>query len=175
MIWKDAQETFSRKKKRVVLIIPFLWGKKKTNISLKFHMQALVWCCCSVVKSCLCDPVACSMSGSYILHYLSRVCSNSCPLSRWCYLSILCCLFYTLVYILGGTSSITQSVNHLPAVQETRVWLLGWEDPLEKEMATHCSILAWRIPWIEVARVGHDLAIKPSHTYRGKVWKRRTK
>ena len=37
---------------------------------------------------------------------------------------------------------------HLP-MQETRVQSLGWEDPLEKEMATHSSILAWRIPWTE--------------------------
>ena len=37
--------------------------------------------------------------------------------------------------------------KNLPAVQETRVQSLGWEDPLEKEMATHSSILAWRIPW----------------------------
>ena len=36
-----------------------------------------------------------------------------------------------------------------PAVQETRVRSLGWEDPLEEEMETHSSILAWRIPWIE--------------------------
>ena len=34
-------------------------------------------------------------------------------------------------------------------MQDTRVWFLGWEDPLEKEMATHSSILAWRIPWTE--------------------------
>ena len=40
-------------------------------------------------------------------------------------------------------------VMHLPAMQETRVHSLGWEDPLEKEMATHSSILAWRIPWTE--------------------------
>ena len=40
-------------------------------------------------------------------------------------------------------------VNSLPAVQETRVRSLGWEDPLEKGMATHSSILAWRIPWTE--------------------------
>ena len=40
-------------------------------------------------------------------------------------------------------------VNNLPAVQETWVWLLGGKDPLEKEMATHSSILAWRIPWTE--------------------------
>ena len=40
-------------------------------------------------------------------------------------------------------------VKHLPAMQETRVSTLGREDPLEKEMATHSSILAWRIPWTE--------------------------
>ena len=40
-------------------------------------------------------------------------------------------------------------VNHLPAMQETWVRFLDWEDPLEKEMATHSSILAWRIPWTE--------------------------
>ena len=40
-------------------------------------------------------------------------------------------------------------VKNLPAKQEMQVWSLGREDPLEKEMATHSSILAWRIPWIE--------------------------
>jgi len=40
-------------------------------------------------------------------------------------------------------------VNNLPAVQETRVQSLGWEDPLEKAMATHFSIFAWRIPWTD--------------------------
>ena len=42
-----------------------------------------------------------------------------------------------------------QMVKHLPAMQETRVRSLGQEDPLEKEMATHSSILAWKIPWLE--------------------------
>ena len=41
------------------------------------------------------------------------------------------------------------TVKNLPAVQETQVRSLGWEDPLEKGMATHSSILAWRIPWSE--------------------------
>ena len=40
-------------------------------------------------------------------------------------------------------------VKHLPVMRETQVWSLGWEDPLEKEMATHSSILAWKIPWME--------------------------
>ena len=56
-------------------------------------------------------------------------------------------------------------VKSLPAMQETGVQSLGWEDPLEKKMATHSSILAWEIPWTEEAgglqstgsqRVGHD-------------------
>ena len=43
------------------------------------------------------------------------------------------------------TSLVAQTVKRLPTVQETRVQSLGWEDPLEKEMATHSSILAWKI------------------------------
>ena len=46
-------------------------------------------------------------------------------------------------------SLIAQLVKNLPAVQENWVRFLGWEDTLEKEMATHSNILAWRIPWIE--------------------------
>ena len=49
----------------------------------------------------------------------------------------------------GLTSLIAHLVKNLPAVQETRVRSLDWEDPLEKEIATHFSILAWRIPWRE--------------------------
>ena len=40
-------------------------------------------------------------------------------------------------------------VKNLPAKQETWVRSLGWEDPLEKEIATHCSILGWEVPWTE--------------------------
>ena len=46
-------------------------------------------------------------------------------------------------------SLLPQSVKNLPAMQETWVQLLGREGPLKKELATHCSILAWRIPWTE--------------------------
>ena len=58
-----------------------------------------------------------------------------------------------------------QMVESLPAVREIQVHSLGQEDPLEKEMATHSSILAWKIPWTEepdrlqsmsLQRVGHD-------------------
>ena len=62
-------------------------------------------------------------------------------------------------------SLVAQLVKNLPAMQETQVRSLGGEDPLEKEMATHSSILSWKIPWTEEPgrlqsmgsqRVGHD-------------------
>ena len=46
-------------------------------------------------------------------------------------------------------SLVAQRLKHLPATRETWVRSLSWEDPLEKKMATHSSILAWRIPWTE--------------------------
>ena len=49
----------------------------------------------------------------------------------------------------SGTSLVAQRVKCLPTMQETWVQSLGWEDLLEKEMATHSSILAWKIPWTE--------------------------
>ena len=64
-------------------------------------------------------------------------------------------------------SLVAQSVKNLPAVQETWVWSLDWEDPLEKKMATHSSVLAWKISWTEEPgglqstgsqRVGHNWA-----------------
>ena len=67
---------------------------------------------------------------------------------------------------------VAQTVRHLPTMRETWVWSLGWEDPLEKEMATHSSTLAWKIPWTEELgrlqsmgsqRVGHDWATSPSY------------
>ena len=44
---------------------------------------------------------------------------------------------------------VVQTIKNLPAMQETRVRSLGWKDPLEKGMATHLSILAWKTPWAE--------------------------
>ena len=50
---------------------------------------------------------------------------------------------------INRASLIAESLKNLPAMQEIQVQFLGQEDPLEKEMATHSSILAWRIPWTE--------------------------
>ena len=70
-----------------------------------------------------------------------------------------------------GASQVAQLVENMPAVQDTRVQPLGWEDPLEKEMATYSSTVDWKISWTErrawqarvheVTGVGHDLATKP--------------
>ena len=64
-----------------------------------------------------------------------------------------------------GASVVAQTLKHLPTMRETRVRSLDREDPLEKEMATHSSTFAWKIPWMEepgrlqstgLQRVGHN-------------------
>ena len=69
-------------------------------------------------------------------------------------------LFCRLVDNFCRASLVAQMVQNPPAMWETWVLSLGWEDPLEKGKATHSSILAWRIPWTELSmglqRVRHD-------------------
>ena len=75
------------------------------------------------------------------LHYPSPspgVGSNSCPLNQ-----LHTCLDNK------QASLVAQMIKNLPAMQETQIWSMGQEDPLKKEMATHCSVLAWRIPRTE--------------------------
>ena len=57
-----------------------------------------------------------------------------------------------------------QRLKHLPAIQETRVQSLGWEDALEKEMAAHSSIPAWRTPWTEEPGRLHSMGLQESDT-----------
>ena len=75
------------------------------------------------------------------------------------------CRLPSCFMLFSRASLVAQRLKCLPAMQETWVQSLGWEDPLEKEMATHSRILAWRIPWMEEPgglqstgsqRVGHD-------------------
>ena len=61
-------------------------------------------------------------------------------------------------------SLIAQSVNHLPAMQETWVQALSQEDPLEKEMATYSSTLAWKIPWMEEPGRLQSIVLQESDT-----------
>ena len=74
-------------------------------------------------------------------------------------------LIFCRSLLLIVSSLVAQTVKHLPAMQETQVWFLGGEDPMEKGMATHSSIFAWRIPGTEkpselqpmgLQRVGRD-------------------
>ena len=84
------------------------------------------------------------------------------------------CRLIILTYLTTvQVSLVAQRLKRLPAMQETWVWSLGQEDPLEKEMATYSSILAWRIPWTEepgglqstgLQRVGHDWATSLTHS-----------
>ena len=79
---------------------------------------------------------------------------------------LLCCTL--------GASLVAQRLKRLPVMWETRVWSLDWEDPLEREMATHSSVLAWEIPWTEEPgglqstesqRVGHFTISHTLKTY----------
>ena len=73
----------------------------------------------------------------------------------------MCVYIYIYIYM---ASLVTQKIKNLPAVQETQIQSLGQEDPLEKGMANHSSMLAWKIPWTEnprlqfagLQRTGHD-------------------
>ena len=69
-------------------------------------------------------------------------------LTRWTFVGKVMSLLFNMLSRLVLASLVAQTIKRLPAMQETWVRSLGQEDPLEKEMATHSSILAWRIPWI---------------------------
>ena len=70
--------------------------------------------------------------------------------------------FFKFFFHLGWASLVAQTVKRLSAMQETQVRSLGWEDPLEKEMADHSSILAWRIPWTEEPSRLQSMALQES-------------
>ena len=75
-----------------------------------------------------------------------------------------CCCYLMVVILMGEDFPVPQTVKNMPAMQETRVWSLGWEDPLEKGMAIHSSILAWRIP-LQRSLVGYSSwGVKESDT-----------
>ena len=71
-------------------------------------------------------------------------------------------LYWSIVDL--GASLVAQLGKKLPAVQETWVWYLGWEDPVEKEMATDSSTLDWRISWTEEPSVPQSVGSQESDT-----------
>ena len=121
---------------------------------------------------------------------------NSCPL---CFIVFICPPLTPLAFLISGVfinkifiepkkdlaSLVAQTVKRLSTMQETRVWSLGWEDPLAKEMAIHSKTIAWKIPWTDEPgrlqamgssqRVGHNWATSLSlsisiPTNQLKVW-----
>ena len=71
------------------------------------------------------------------------------PLTRRTFVGKIMSLLLLLICCLGRTSLLAQPIKHLPTMQETWVQSLGWEDPLEKEVASHSNTFAWKIPWTE--------------------------
>ena len=143
-------------------------------------------CCCSVAKSCLtlCNPMSCSTPGFSVLHYLPEfvqthvhwvndaiktshpllpTSSPALNLSQHQGLFPLSWLFLLGGQSIGASPLVAQMVKNLPVRQETWVQSLGWEDPLQKGMATHFSILAWRIPWKEEPGGLQSLRLQRSH------------
>ena len=106
-----------------------------------------------------------SLQGEYVFEFMLYFLF---PFYLWCWSFI---YFYSTS---GSKASlVAQTVKHLPTMWETRVRSLGQEDPLEKEMATHTSTLAWKIPWMEEPdrlqsmgsqRVRHDWATSLTHS-----------
>ena len=85
-------------------------------------------------------------------------------------------IFSPCIRLCIRASLVAQLLKNLPAMQKTWVWSLGWEDPLGEGMATHSSILAWRIPWTEEPvglqsmgsqRVRQDWEIKTGYAFNG--------
>ena len=98
---------------------------------------------------CCTEPYVCFGANTYCFDCHS---DEYCLKSRECYASF---LLYSFSY---WASLVAQKVKHLPAMQEAWVQSLGREDPLEKEMATHSSTFAWKIPWTEEPGGLHGIA-----------------
>ena len=130
------------------------------NIKLRYFLAAIFyWNCVKPIDQ---------LGGKWHLYYVEYF--NSCPYMPlhlftssgffFCFV----CLFFTYIFVFV-MSLVAHLMKNLPAVQKTSVQSLGWEDPREKWMATHFSILAWKISWTEEPgrlqsigsqRVGHN-------------------
>ena len=84
---------------------------------------------------------------------------------RWYLIIVLICISL----IIRGASLVAQMVKHLLTMRETQIQSLVWEDPLEKEMATHSSVLAWRIPWMEEPGGPQSMALQSQASFHVSV------
>ena len=172
--WKEDEHLGSTQKGSTIFLFPFAF-----HISVFFRFQYCLLA--SAPKISVKCYILCKSMGWLVLHKASAIWSFFCHRDSpsWCwsqlyYLSFLrvlenICIYSMLPWVM------TQLVENPPAmqeVQETWVWSLGQEDPLEEEMANYSSILAWKIPWTKDPdrrlskgwqRVRHDWATKHKH------------
>ena len=106
-------------------------------------------CVCACARVCVC--VCAHMCVCVCLHVCVCVCARICVCVCACACMCVCvcsgCRNFCTLALTDRTSVLAQVVKHLPPMRETWARSLGQEDPLVKEMATHSSTLAWRIPW----------------------------
>ena len=142
-------------------------------LSTLFHASNLDWSSTSYVVIYMIRCYSVKSSHPLLVPQSPKVCSL--------YLCLFCCLTYRVIITIFlnsihmcWTSLVAQTVKCLSTMRETQVRSLGWEDPLEKEMAIHSSTIAWKIPWTEEPsnlqsmgsqRVGHDWATSLTHLY----------
>ena len=132
-------------------LILFLHGMLTLKTFLHFYNNFFIY---SLIFSCAVSSLPCRLFSSSSKQGLHFSCSTR---------AFYCC---------GFSSLVAQTVKRLSTMRETQVWALGWEDPLEKEMAIHSSTIAWKIPWTEEPgrlqsmgsqRVRHDWATSLFH------------
>ena len=120
------------------------WAQMDSGFDLQENNATVLWHC---------------QGRQLCVYTLWLSCSRSLPPGWWWH-------FY-LILLPTTASFVAQQVKNLPAMWETWVWPLGWEDTLEKRKATHSSSLAWKIPWTVqskgLQRVGHDWMTFTSH------------
>ena len=116
------------------------------------------------------STLQCSAFFMIQLSHPNMTTGKTIALTRWTFIGKVMSLLFNMLSRLLRTSLVAQMVKRLSIMQETWVQSLGWEDLLEKAMAPHSSILAWKIPWTEepgrlqslgLQRVGHSWATSP--------------
>ena len=130
----------------------FIWGEEKKD-------------CCFRLKSLLTRKLLTIIFSSFSLKVCASVAGQNIANTIGEHIFIFYSSTILRKFTSKWTSPMAQWVKNSPAMQEVQVWFLGQEDPLEEEIATHSSILAWKIPWtkepgrlqsIGSQRVGYD-------------------
>ena len=120
----------------------------------------LMWCVTLINLQILTNPCIFGIKPTWSWYIIFLICC-------WIIFARILLRIFASIFITDRASSVAQRLKHLPAMWDTQVWSLGREDPLEKEMATHSSTLAWKIFWTEEPgrlqsmgsqRVGHNWA-----------------